>query len=324
VSDEISPRKLAANRRNAQKSTGPRTQNGRYTARLNAVKHGLLSQFAVVQSSDGSGSQKEFDTLRAMLFDELAPIGTLETLLVDRIAMCFWKLRRASAHEQKELELMPGRQAAQQLVEALDDMHVADTCLDELQRELVRVLLVYPYMRSTDDPTEDHHRKIADARQTLKRTDRGVGFLLKEAFVLRAAIEGNTFCFWLCKEALVYFGGYQGSLGWRLLQGVQAHIDKKMDPMAHIDVSSELKPRLLSIIDDEIETLTALANGVKLTRQTGQRKSTVLATEAGLDRLLRYETSVERQLYRALAELERRQRSRRGEFVAPPVKIDVQ
>ncbi len=37
----ISERKLAANRRNARASTGPKTQRGKRLARLNALKHGV-------------------------------------------------------------------------------------------------------------------------------------------------------------------------------------------------------------------------------------------------------------------------------------------
>jgi len=40
----ISARKLAANRANAQKSTGPRTERGKAISRFNAVTHGLLAR----------------------------------------------------------------------------------------------------------------------------------------------------------------------------------------------------------------------------------------------------------------------------------------
>ena len=43
----------------------------------------------------------------------------------------------------------------------------------------------------------------------------------------------------------------------------------------------------------------------------------------GMDRLLRYETAIERQLYRTMTELERSQRHRRGEPVPLPIKVSI-
>jgi len=47
-----SPRKNAANRRNAQRSTGPRTANGKARARLNAWRHGLAVQLSATGAGD--------------------------------------------------------------------------------------------------------------------------------------------------------------------------------------------------------------------------------------------------------------------------------
>ncbi len=45
----LSPNKLAANRENARRSTGPRTAEGKLASRMNAVKHGILSSAVVVR-----------------------------------------------------------------------------------------------------------------------------------------------------------------------------------------------------------------------------------------------------------------------------------
>lgn len=85
-----SARKAAANRRNAQKSTGPKTPEGKNASRLNAVKHGLLSQ-EILLPGENEGVFRQFDErLRA----ELQPLGELENLLVDRIIEASWRLRR--------------------------------------------------------------------------------------------------------------------------------------------------------------------------------------------------------------------------------------
>ncbi len=63
-----------ANRRNALKSTGPKSKKGKGRARLNALKHGLRAKDIVLASEDG----REFDGLRQALITELGPEGSLE------------------------------------------------------------------------------------------------------------------------------------------------------------------------------------------------------------------------------------------------------
>ena len=79
-----------ANRRNALKSTGPKSKKGKGRARLNALKHGLRAQDIVLASEDG----REFESLRRALITELGPEGSLEEQLAERIVVCLWRLRR--------------------------------------------------------------------------------------------------------------------------------------------------------------------------------------------------------------------------------------
>jgi hypothetical protein len=44
MSKTMSPKQVVANQRNAQKSTGPKTANGRAVSKMNALKHGILSK----------------------------------------------------------------------------------------------------------------------------------------------------------------------------------------------------------------------------------------------------------------------------------------
>ena len=81
---------ITANRRNAQKSTGPRSQKGRAAASQNAVKHGLLARKDVICSE----SQAQFDRFRRRIIDELAPETPVESMLADRIVSLSWRLKR--------------------------------------------------------------------------------------------------------------------------------------------------------------------------------------------------------------------------------------
>ena len=80
-----------ANRANAQKSTGPRTPEGKAVVAQNAVQHGLLARQAVIPGEDG----EEFDRYRAQMRAELAPVGLVEARLVERIVGLSWRLQRA-------------------------------------------------------------------------------------------------------------------------------------------------------------------------------------------------------------------------------------
>jgi hypothetical protein len=90
----ISPRKLEANRRNAQRSTGPRTGEGKEKVRFNAVKHGLLVKAIEMNLSGIRESKVEFHQLLSSLHDELRPVGMLEELCVEQMATAYWRLRR--------------------------------------------------------------------------------------------------------------------------------------------------------------------------------------------------------------------------------------
>src|ERR687894_566285 len=85
-----SDKKAEANRRNALKSTGPKTSKGKAAVRLNAMKHGLLSQEILLPGEDEAALKELGERLR----DELEPVGELEDLLVDRIISSTWRLRR--------------------------------------------------------------------------------------------------------------------------------------------------------------------------------------------------------------------------------------
>ena len=82
--------KAEANRRNALRSTGPKTPEGKRAVRLNALRHGLLSQEVLLPGEDADALRELGENLRA----ELQPVGELENLLVDRIIAAVWKLRR--------------------------------------------------------------------------------------------------------------------------------------------------------------------------------------------------------------------------------------
>jgi len=72
---------IMANRRNALKSTGPRSPSGKAAVSQNALKHGFLARQDIIASE----SQAEFDLYRDHILTEPAPATTMESVLADRI-----------------------------------------------------------------------------------------------------------------------------------------------------------------------------------------------------------------------------------------------
>ena len=82
---------VSANRRNARKSTGPKTEIGKAVVAQNAIRHGLYARRHVVMGEDPA----EFELSRNKWLDEFRPMGNEETLLAERVAGLAWRLRRA-------------------------------------------------------------------------------------------------------------------------------------------------------------------------------------------------------------------------------------
>ncbi len=86
---------IAANRANAERSTGPRTEEGKEKSAQNALKHGLCAERVVIDEED----REEWEALRADYADRHRPQGPAEVRLVDRIAQVAWRRERGSVME---------------------------------------------------------------------------------------------------------------------------------------------------------------------------------------------------------------------------------
>ena len=93
---------IHANRLNALKSTGPKTQEGKATVSQNALKHGLSARHDVVITEN----QADFDLHRDSLLEELSPQGPMESMLADRIISLSWRLKRADLIQNQTIDAM--------------------------------------------------------------------------------------------------------------------------------------------------------------------------------------------------------------------------
>jgi hypothetical protein len=86
-----SPKRVAANHRNARKSTGPRTAAGKERSRMNALKHGLDAQTLILPGEDDAAFLARLEAWRA----DVRPRNSLEDALVEQAARFSWQVDRA-------------------------------------------------------------------------------------------------------------------------------------------------------------------------------------------------------------------------------------
>jgi len=101
----VTEKKLAANRLNAERSTGPRTERGKNNSKFNAVTIGLFAEHVVIPKcdrgkyEDDDDPEEQFARLMEALQEEHKPEGPTEVFCVAQLAECMWKLRRVSRSE---------------------------------------------------------------------------------------------------------------------------------------------------------------------------------------------------------------------------------
>ncbi len=78
---------------------GVKTPEGKPIVKYNALRHGLLAKEAVITVGEGAENPEEFNALVDDLKTQLAPSGTLEEMLVEKVAVAYWRLRRAYRYE---------------------------------------------------------------------------------------------------------------------------------------------------------------------------------------------------------------------------------
>ena len=86
-----SRKKIEANRRNAQKSCGPKTEAGKAAVSQNATRHGLCGKFKVLPFE----KQEEYDEFLAQFMEDEKPVGLTEIDLVRKMAQHTWVANRA-------------------------------------------------------------------------------------------------------------------------------------------------------------------------------------------------------------------------------------
>jgi hypothetical protein len=152
-------RQRRANQANALRSTGPKTPEGKAAIRLNAVRHGLLCGDLILPGEDVAAFEELRNTVRA----DLAPVGPLEQLLVDRAISAIWRLRRLENTESALFQWRIYRLKAERL-----EKHAGS---------FVKNSFEFPFLsfggESTITDRSAHARAIRELRKVEVARDRG-------------------------------------------------------------------------------------------------------------------------------------------------------
>jgi hypothetical protein len=163
--------KIEANRLNAQKSTGPRTPEGKTRSSQNAVTHGLCSARPVLAVED----KEEFNDFANDFIRNLDPLNPVEEFLSRRIACLAWRLQRAARYETLVLDNLcktsasdPGQSADEALGQILTDDFRNQRTLEKIQSYEARlecsILRCTKQLRVFRDP----NLNFTDVREGIK------------------------------------------------------------------------------------------------------------------------------------------------------------
>ena len=102
-------KQIAANRRNARLSVGPKTDAGKAASSMNNLRHGLRARTVILPGEN----QEDFDQIHSGFQDQYQPQNPAEQFLVDQMAIAQWKLVRAEAYEARAFAKDPSIEACQ-------------------------------------------------------------------------------------------------------------------------------------------------------------------------------------------------------------------
>ena len=286
-----------------RKATGPRTPQGKERSKHNAIIHGIFSKAVVLKGE----SQADFDALLSALYQDRQPEGALEEILVNKLAVLWWRLRRVWTAEGAEI-----RTGAEFIQWDANERNRQDAA-------------ALPQL----DCNGGLIRRIANPEAL-----QGCLSLLEE---LRESLGDEGFDPEFDKEILTkLYGSYAE---WDREKNWQKTLFDSYLVWLNTSLCSEeerkekgyaspqkCKENFLEDVSEEIRRLERYRKEhAKIWASRLDLESLRRTVPEGpqADRLLRYEAALSREIDRTLNQLERTQRMRLGQPVPPPINLSV-
>jgi hypothetical protein len=284
---------------------GPRTPKGKENSKHNALRHGIFSSVTVLAGE----SSDEYESLLEGLSDALQPDNTLETLLVEKLATLSWRHRRMLQAEVAEI------QQGSEFLEWDQKMRYSHEA-EMTKRRIPRVFKTHVdrpcLIPEIQNPEVLEHclKLLLDLQKEI--TSRG--FSKDRDGSILAAIYGSS-------------EGLHGTLlrSYSVYRATASAPEEERQRNGYATPEA-CKNRILSEIAVEIQRLRDFRQE-QAEKESERTKLEILRRKipesAKLDRLLRYETSLERSFDRTLTQLERAQRVRKGQPLPPQLDIKI-
>jgi hypothetical protein len=298
----IVPSAASAARVSSSGATGPRTLAGKQRSKYNAQKHGIFSKVAVIAGE----SQKAFKALLDGLRDDFQPVGTMENVLVEKLALLIWQSRRLASAENAEVlrsqaAIVPERENAERLGSI-------EMC--RAGREHFGGLISLPHSQSA-------LRLSLDYLKYLQAMIGKRGLLPDIDTIILTAAYGYP-----NKKPRTDRNLHEDYLD------LHAHSIATPEERTQKSLLSpeQCKSRFLERLDAEIKRLEACRNTqmqVVLNHVETESCRRSIPDSSALDRFLKYNARIERDIDRTLSRLERLQRMRRGQAVPPPIQVNL-
>jgi len=279
-------------------TTSARAPEGKEGRKYNALKHGIFSKAVVLKNE----SQDEYNSLLAGLVEYFDPQGAIEHVLVEKLSTLLWRNRRLIAAEAAEIQM------STEFLE-WEENDTQEKSAEEIMEDMFS-FREKGLIRHKENPVI--LERCLELLRELRRGVKNEGFSFEEADEILTELYGNR------DERRMHeiFGGCKNisaaSEEERKLKGYISPTKCKEDFLEQVNfeirgLKDYRKPRAL--IESERRKLEVLRRGVPDAHR--------------LDRLLRYEASLERTIDRTLSQLERLQRMRRGQPLPPQVDVNL-
>jgi hypothetical protein len=270
--------------------TGPRSPQGKKISSRNSLRHGIFAKAAVLKWE----SQTEFNSLLSGLRKDFRPVGALEESLVEKLTVTLWRERRLLIAEGAEI------QTAREALKCDQQ--------EQLQIE-VRAAWANPrgMIRQIGNTGTGTLKACIDLLTALKVKIVEDGFDPEVDKKILAELYGGNLGRDDCQNDLV-----------RTYETVSAVSDTSRIDQSKSNFLKELNNEIEMLVRHQKEQRLAESNQMEL---ESLRRS--VPESPRLDQFLRYSASLERSFDRTLSQLERAQRMRRGQPVAPRIDVNV-
>ena len=277
-----------------RKGGGPRTTIGKERSKSNSVKHGIFSKSVLLEQEP----REQLDALLKGLRADLRPEGTLEGILVEKLASLLWRYRRMLRAERAEI----GFERRFQSSDRERHKHEATILFRSLESAGPGLITMIenPVIRE----------RCLDLLATLKTLVEMAGLdPSRDDRILRSV-----------------FG--EGTLNeFRYVYSICHSPGALPQEFKEFDLPPEgRKVKFLEILDDQIKRIKNVGkvlDDLSASKERLKEKCAQVPQPATVDRLLKYETILNRAIEKTLNQLERLQRIRKGQPVPPTLNVNL-